>query len=281
MNEKARLFLLKCQMPGAHPLVYDKVQKLIADANVPRSQLMHILTMDPCIAAAILRHKSSAYNQNKTVYGNLSKAVTGLGLAQIRAIIGSIKPQAAIKKSPIIKTTFDDLWRRSLAVATAAKLIDQTLGGNSQEIFTAGLLHDFGRIIMILNHEHIALSGLFMYCRSNKQLLYKHERRTLGFNHMELADAIFEQWNMPGLIRETATYHHTPLLAIRYQYESTVVHVADIICSAIELGGNGDKYVPALDEKTVNTLGLSNDQLDILCEETDLQLQQHLKVFSL
>ena len=216
-----------------------------------------------------------------TEYGNLSKVVTALGLSTIRTIVKSIKPQKEVKISPVIKTTFDDLWRRSLAVATAAQLIDRSLGGNSQEIFTAGLLHDFGRMIMILNAEHIGLSGLFIYCRSNKQLLYKHERKLLGFNHMELADAIFEQWDMPGIIRETATYHHTPLLAIRYQYESTVVHIADIICSAMELGGNGDIYVPALDEKTVNTLGLANDQLEVLCEETNLQLQQHFNNFSL
>ena len=281
MNAKARLFLTKCKMPGAHPLIYDKVQELIANPNVPHSRLMQILAMDPCIAAAILRHKNSTLHKSKTLYGNLSQTITVLGLSQVRLLMKSIKPQEECSVSPIIKTNFDDMWRRSLAVATAAQLIDRALGGNSEEIFTAGLLHDFGRMVMLLNHEQANFNELFMYCRANKQLLYKHERKILGFNHMELADALFEQWNMPGIVRETATYHHTPLLAIRYQYESTVIHVADIICSAIELGSNGDIYVPALDEKTVNTLGLKNEELDVLCEETNLQFQQHLKDFSL
>jgi len=279
MNSKANSFLNSCNKPGALAELYAVALEMLADPNISHAKLTRVLSMDPCIVAAILKLTFSSLSQAKKPTADLSQAITVLGVRRIRQLVNQIKPQASDSgNGPLL---FKDLWKHSLAVGTAARIIDRSLGGNSAEIFTAALLHDFGRMIMYLNCDRLPIHELKLYCENKHQLQYKQERKFLGFSHMELTDTLFQTWRFPAIICEPAAYHHTPLLAVRCKYETAIVHIANIICGSLELGHSGDNYVPVLDESTVKFLGLDLTQLDMICEETHQQLQESLHDFGL
>lgn len=278
MNSKANEFLRSCRMPGAHPKILKAANAIVTEPNIPQARMSQLLTSDPVITLNILKTANSALNRNNKVIGEISQAMTSLGLKQMRVLVKSISSVESFDKEVNEFLTIEDFWRRSIAVGTASRIIDRLLGGNSDEIFTAGLLHDYGRLIMLLNNDKIPIVDLLRKCRSTNEMIYKHERKEIGFNHMEVADALFEELNLPPSIRESAAFHHSPVLSIRYRYETAIVHIADVICSAMELGKNGEDGVPIYDDNARRLLNLGVDQLDYICEETSHQVEERLKV---
>ncbi len=279
MSLKAVEFLKSCKMPGALPSLLKKVNAIVNEPNIPQARMSRLLTSDPVITARILRSANSALNRGKTSIGEMAQAFTTLGLKQMRVLVKAIDSTEPFNEDISQYVKIEDFWKRSLAVGTCSTIIDRLLGGNSDEIFTAGLLHDFGRLIILENPEKLPVLKLLDECRSSNDLVYKHERKYLGFNHMELADSLFEEWNMPVVVRECAAFHHSPILAIRCRYETAIVHIADVICSAMEIGQNGDSQVSIFDENARRLLNLSSDQLDYICEETSHQVEERLKLF--
>lgn len=279
MSHKTVEFLKRCKMPGALPSLLKKANSIVNEPNIPQARMSRLLTSDPVITARILRSANSNINRGKTAIGEMSQAFTTLGLKQMRALVKAINSSESFSEDVSQYLKIEDFWRRSLAVGTCAKIIDRLLGGNSDEIFTAGLLHDFGRLIILLNPDKLPVVKLLEESHSDNELVYKHERKYLGFNHMELADSLFEEWNMPAAVRECAAFHHSPVLAVRCRYETAIVHIADVICSAMEIGHNGEKQVSIYDENARRLLNLSTDQLDYICEETSHQVEERFKLF--
>ena len=279
MSQKALEFLKSCYMPGALPTILKKANSIVNEPNIPQARMSRLLTSDPVITAKILRSANSAINRGKTAIGEMSQAFTILGLKQMRVLVKAIDSTDFFSEEVNKYLKIEDFWRRSLAVGTCSTIIDRLLGGNSDEIYSAGLLHDFGRLILLLNPDKLPTVKLLEESRSENELVYKHERKHLGFNHMELADSLFEEWNMPIVIRECAAFHHSPVLAVRCRYETAIVHIADVICSAMEIGQNGDTHVSLYDENARRLLNLSTDQLDYICEETSHQVEERFKLF--
>ena len=278
MNSKAGEFLKSCRMPGALPGILKKATAMVNEPNIPQARMSRLFTSDPVITANILKTANSALNRGNTAIGEISQAATSLGLRQMRVLIKGVEAVESFSDDISSIITIEDFWKRSLAVGTAARIIDRLLGGNSDEIFTAGLLHDYGRLIMLMNPDKLSILELIISCRQSNDLLYKHERKEFGFNHMELADYLFEEWNLPAPVRECAAFHHSPVLAVRCRYETAIVHIADVICSAMEIGKSVETEVPIYDENARRLLNLGTDQLDYICEETSHQVEERLKV---
>jgi HD-like signal output (HDOD) protein len=281
MNSKAVSFIKKCHIPGALPQIYEQAAKIVHQSNIPQPKLARILSSDVVISANILKQVNSALYKGRSSTGNISKAITVLGLGQIRLLVKNITKEPPFPDNINTYASIEEFWKHSIAVGTASRIIDRTLGGNSDELYTAGLLHDFGRLIMLANADKMAIADLAGSCIPTKELLYKHERKILGFNHMELADALFHEWNMPAVVREAAAFHHSPKLAIRCRYETAVVHIADVICRALELGKCGSTFVPILDSAITRFIHFQPDMLDYICEETSHQVEDRLKLYNL
>ena len=277
MNIKAKNFLDECKMPSPLEGLNAVIQGLVENPNTPMAKLTKFISMDPVLSARIHKLANDALNKSKHESGSLTKVITQLGLGKIRTLIQSNQSFISFsgELSRYIKP--EDFWQRALAVALCAQNIDQILGNNSEDIFCAGLLHDYGRLIILNNADKLPVLKLNKECRDKKALVYKNERRFYGFNHMEVADALFKEWDLPAVLREPAAYHHSPILAVRHKYETSVVHIADIICRSMKLGKSMDNFIPTLDMKAVNLVGLSPDQLDYICEETTHDMEDYMK----
>ncbi|MCM8530577.1 MAG: HDOD domain-containing protein [Lentisphaeraceae bacterium] len=279
MNLKAKNFILSCNMPSPHEPIIELVKKLSTSQNTPQQKLIKMIAMDPVLTAKIHQLNNTSLNKRKIETGCLSKAITQLGLGQIRTLINAQKSTTTFPETITNKIDTKDFWERSLAVAICSQTIDQIVGNRSDEIFYAGLLHDYGRLIILNNADTLPVHELIQKCTDKNELIYKNERKHYGFNHMELGDALFTTWNMPSVIREPAAFHHSPILAIRHKYETAVVHIADIICRSLKLGKSTDNYIPTLDMNAVREVGLSENQLDYICEETVHELEEYMNLF--
>ena len=84
---------------------------------------------------------------------------------------------------------------------------------------------------------------------------------------------MLQAWKLPNSLEEVVMYHHNPKAALKFPVETAIVHVADIIAHAMQLGSSGEVYVPPLDEEAWDSLGLPPSILSTSLDQVERQFQ--------
>ena len=97
------------------------------------------------------------------------------------------------------------------------------------EAFTAGLLHDLGRVILAFNlpQEY----GEAMACsQQDESILCEAEKRIFGSAHAEVGAYLMGLWGLPDTIVESIAFHHWPSGSSQEDFcLLSAVHVADAL----------------------------------------------------
>ena len=78
---------------------------------------------------------------------------------------------------------------------------------------------------------------------------------------------------MSSKLVNVIAHHHQPALAGRFSREAAIIHLADILCRAMDMGSGGDNKIPALDRKTWDALQLKISAIEPIAEEMERQFQ--------
>jgi len=101
---------------------------------------------------------------------------------------------------------YDQFRHHSMAVAECTRQLANCTGTSPDFAFTAGLLHDIGRLVMAVlfpdEFSRIINESAFPPIET--------ERRILGFDHMEIGGKAAQHWNLPVTIQEAIEQHETP-----------------------------------------------------------------------
>jgi len=171
----------------------------------------------------------------------------------------------------------ETFWKHSIAVGTTARLLAvQRRESNIERFFTAGLLHDIGRLILFMempvkSREAIELSA------SGNCLLYQAEKDLLGFDHGMLGAMLLKKWELPESLVMSTNYHHKPAVASKNQLEASVIHVSDIIVHTVNFGSSAEKFVPLLNKKALTAIGVGPDVLANVIEQLYIQYVDAVK----
>jgi putative nucleotidyltransferase with HDIG domain len=137
--------------------------------------------------------------------GSLREAVVLLGLNRIRDMLVSI---CFLKMLPVQHKDFDyrQFWHHSMAVAECTRQLANCTGTSPDMAFTAGLLHDIGRLVIVV----LFPDEFSLVINESASSLIETERRILGFDHMEIGGKAAQHWNLPVAIQEAIEEHETP-----------------------------------------------------------------------
>jgi putative nucleotidyltransferase with HDIG domain len=127
--------------------------------------------------------------------------------------------------------------------------------------FTAGLLHDIGKLALneVLTEED--LITMRSCIREKSQSYAEAEQQVLGFDHAEVGACLLKAWKLPAEIVEAVAHHHHPVCRPRLQL-SALVHAAD--CVAHEMGANfgRDAFAVRVDGQVADALQLTPERMD-------------------
>jgi putative nucleotidyltransferase with HDIG domain len=160
-----------------------------------------------------------------------------------------------------------ELWRHSIAVSVAAEgLVKELEIGATEEIFTAALLHDVGKLVLgtFVKDEFAEIEAALKRDVSFEVA----EEMVLGTNHADLGAQILTQWSLPSDIVNAVRWHHTPESADKIDTMLDIVHVANVLCLMIGIGAGSDglQYQPS--EVVVERLGLESYHLEKVASQT-------------
>ncbi|QSV45930.1 HDOD domain-containing protein [Geobacter benzoatilyticus] len=262
------------------PFFYEKLTETI---NHPRSSvadIARIITEDQGLTARILRLANSPMFGYHSQVDSINKAVTIIGTQQLRDLALAASVMGIFSGIPEELITMASFWKHSIACGIIARTIATWRRElNVERFFVAGMLHDVGQLVMCTSIPDTVREMLME--SSERQILHVFtEQDRLGFDHATVGGALLRKWKIPANIAEPVNCHHNPDRAGQFPLEAATIHVAGIICHAMDLGFSGDKFVPPLVPSAWDRIGLPPSMLGTILRQAEPQLEEAFAILT-
>ena len=210
MKDKLDDFIDGVEHLPPSPRALVRLLELFKQPHQDVHEIVRLLTHDPSFTVEVLKRCNSAYFTGAKPADDMFEAVTRLGLQEIYSIVLAMFAMSAILKDGAgANSHVEILWRHSVAVAVAAGVIAEETREDHATAFTAGLLHDIGKVVLVsANKDRYAQAvldaGLF------RRPILATEKHLFGFDHCEVGARLLIRWELPPNIVAAVRHHHHP-----------------------------------------------------------------------
>jgi HD-like signal output (HDOD) protein len=211
------------------PSVATQIYSIASDPHSSAAELADIIMKDPALTSKLLKIVNSAFYGCPQQINSVKQAVVLLGMDDIVGIAFGL---AAAKVFDVTTTTSlvdpKQLWRHSVGTALIAQHLCSGIPGyRNQGAFTAGLLHDVGKIFLIENFP----SEYCIASAGSDEILppYEREEEVFGQNHAAIGKLLSAEWNLPEPLLQAITCHHQPLEAESDTEFVAIIGLADYL----------------------------------------------------
>jgi HD-like signal output (HDOD) protein len=249
------------------PSVISELNEVIFAPYSSAQDIANVVNNSPSLAATLLKIVNSALYSCPARIDNLSQAVTLIGTKEIYGLALYITVISIFNKIPQEIINMHFFLKHSMACSIIARSLAAHKNlPQTEQLFVSGLLHDLGRVLLYIYFPDDSLNILIHSRKSNK-LLYEVENEYLGCNHTHFAKHLMQLWKLPPILENNVFYHHNPSAA-PYPIPATIVHLADILANGLGMGGSGERFVPPLDYKAWEDVGLSINTLEVTVKQS-------------
>jgi putative nucleotidyltransferase with HDIG domain len=279
-DEKINRILKEVKAFPGMPTTAAKLMPLLHDPEASTARIEEIVKYDPGLTANLLKLCNSAYFGLPSHVSSVRQAIMLLGWKRLLQLVMTMCMSALMKK-PI--SGYDlpqgELWRHSVAASVGADVLVKSLGlGSADEVFTAALLHDVGKIVLgeFVQQELAAIQEMVA-----KGITFEvAEFIVIGTNHAEVGARILKAWALPGELVNAVSWHHDPEKCADACLVSDVVHVANLlgILAGYGKAEAGTSLEPCFD--VADRLGLNQAGIEKLAERTRQEVQKLADILS-
>ncbi len=262
MNESLRILTQKIPKLPTLPPVADKIIQLINSNAAFVGSIVETIEKDPAISAKVIGFSNAAFYRMGDPVTTIRDAVMKVGFDNIKSVALGISLLTIFKSEhgggP---HDYGNIIKHSVATGLISKEIVDILEWQDEgEVFTCGLLHDIGLLVMSAYFPDIYAHIMSKFRKS--AVFSDVEKEVCGFVHGEVGAWLADKWNLPETIYESVRFHHSPSKAVVNPAITAVVHVADIVAarnnySPISMKG----YESALDKTAVKLLGMTEQTI--------------------
>jgi len=264
---KQRIDTLLSNLTGlpSIPDVVTKIINMVNDPNVDFKRVASEIATDQSITTNVLKLANSAYYSKGKEIESVEKAIVTLGIREVKDIVVVASTKQILDRSVIgYDLAKGDLWKHNVAVAMLAKKIalDKKMRQVADIVFTGGIIHDVGKTVIAIFVAH-TFAEILALVQSDGIPFPEAERRIMGYDHQEIGQFILKKWKFPEVLENIVRYHHNPSEAPEQSaLQTSIVHVANIICQMAGIGIGGDGLYHTIDEAAVDRAGLTEKELE-------------------
>ncbi len=248
------------------PGIISKLTSLAEDNKVSTHEIAQVVSADQMLSAKVLRLVNSPFYGFSGRVSTVSNALMLLGVNVVKSL--------ALSSSifEIMEKNFLGLWEHSLGSAVAANIIAIHLKiPDKEEISTAALLHDIGKVIVKIKLEE-DYERLLSLIEEKELSMLEAERQLLNTDHAEIGEWLTKTWHLPEKLIEPIACHHDIEKSNVHKAKTAVVHISDVLVKASGFGFSGDDFVPLIQPLAWKKLNLSESLLEEIIQETDDKL---------
>ena len=245
------------------PDVFIRISKLVDDPDSTSNDIAKVVSQDPSFTVRLLRVANSPFYGFPSAIDTVNRAVTLIGTSQIRNLALSTSVAKAFAGLPNTLVSMENFWHHSLYCALVARILaKRSKKCEPEAVFTAGLLHDIGELVIFNRLPEQAKEALLLVLDSADELpVYEAERQTLGFDHTQVGGELARQWQLPPMLEECIAHHHDIQQAQRYPRETALVHIANILSQMAEIDTIDPTDVSPIDPLAWEITGLDAEEV--------------------
>lgn len=254
-NEALKTVVSRLRSVPSLPTIYEELMAVLRQEEPQVMQIEKIIARDVGMAAKILQLANSAFIGSRGRVSSLLRAVSLIGTDTVRILVLSTHVFSQFDTAPDVSPYLPSLWEHSVTTAGLAQRIAAVENAPKpvvEESFTAGLLHDIGKVILLaeLPQEYGTILA------ENRGEITPYELEKLGCTHAQVGAYLMSIWGLPFPLVRAVAFHHSPADAGEIGFTSlTAVHAADALTSSLDplpLNHDGE-----LDGKYLDSLGLT------------------------
>ncbi|WP_028104617.1 HDOD domain-containing protein [Pseudoduganella violaceinigra] len=254
------------------PAVVMELLNSIDQEEIDITVLAKKVSHDQALTAKTLRLANSSLFGLQVKVTTIQQAITFLGFQSTRNLITAAAVTGCFADKQCPGFDHRSFWRHSIAAAACAKVLARHVRFNQDYAFTAGLLHDIGRLVLVSSFPD-RYAQVLVYQQENDCHALQAERAILGIDHVDAGLALAEHWNFSDTMRLAIAGHHDPGKA-GAGFLAAIIHVADAVVHALDLAGKPDDMVPPVSTIAWKALHLNEDSYLHLFRETELQYEE-------
>lgn len=196
------------------PQILPKLLALLRDEETDLNKVIDLVTFDPGLTIKVMNVSNSAFFGLPNKVNSVFEAVQQLGSQQLYRIV-TAGAGRRLFLSPYWGTNGKqiDPWRQAVMTAFASQFIAENIGADPATMFMAGLLHDVGRVPLLLAFK----DDYWAFQQANAEAPQTEdtemEIRRFGFDHASLGGRLLERWKFSQQIVSSVSAHHAPLEA--------------------------------------------------------------------
>ena len=194
------------------PTILTRINLLLQDPEAGIPDFGDVIDTDPPLAARVLKTANSAFYGHAESVRSTGQAVMTIGTRVLRVLVlqaSLLGHYEHLSGSEDLDP--DTLWKHSILTGQLAQylasMIDTPPGLTAESSYTAGLLHDIGKIILLdgLGEDYL---GIVHEARTLNAPTFQLETQHLGFDHAYLGGVVARRWGLPGQTVEAIESHH-------------------------------------------------------------------------
>jgi putative nucleotidyltransferase with HDIG domain len=266
------------------PTLPDTVHRLIAVVSNPDStlqQIVDVIRYDQALTAEVLRLCNSAYFGLARSVETLDDAICLLGTVKVFQLVMTAHARGMLSRPQEgYGLPAGALWRHSVGVAITAQHLARKLRINQAGLlFTGGLLHDTGKVVL---NEFVAeqYAEILRRVADDKVTFADAEEAVLGFTHPQIGGRLAEAWSLPESIRLCIAHHHDPEALPTPDPLVDAVHLADSVCLMLGIGTGDDGLAYRASPACMTRHGLTESDLESVGIEAIAELRTVQALFA-
>jgi HD-like signal output (HDOD) protein len=257
----------------ALPLVVEKVLSLVQREETSPREIAGAISLDPSLAARVLRLVNSAMFAPASPVTTVQHAVALLGFSEVKNVTLGLKLMETYAHMEAPDLDRDRFWEHSLACGICARRLARDVPGiQPDEAFLGGLLHDMGKLLL---DTYLGDQWREAMQRARKERIspLDAERDVIGLPHTVVGGLLAKHWGIPPVHRVAIEHHHAlPEAPGPQRTHCAVVLAANLLVRWMGLGSSGHSVLRSIPQAAREALGLEEGRLEEILGQTRLEV---------
>lgn len=249
--------------------VVDEIIKTSYSMSITIPEFIKIVSCDLVLTSQVLKIVNSSYFNHPKSVSTIDEALVILGVGPFQKIILALSVYTVYTEISILyKPEIGKIWKHAFLTGLAIKRWSElNAKSDSGEMFSAGLLHDIGKIVLA---REFGSEYLLLIRKTNQEnaKLMDIEKHYFGYNHCEIGEALLRYYNLPENIILMVRHHHTPGHFDRKDSRYTsikTVYLGNILAHLLEIKKQNIQGIMDIDSSFENIFQFTSDEInDIL-----------------
>ncbi len=267
IDRRVKKILRSIELMRPIPMVITRILRSLDEPGSSAGYISEIIGLDQALAANVLQAANSAFLGYGPSCATLKEAVMRLGYKRIRTLVLAVAASRGMDQTLAgYNMATGDMWSHSVATAVAAQWFARAINyPEPEEAYSAGLLHDIGKIVLNKFAEE-EYRWVFTNQQKKSETFWEAERKAFGVDHAYIGSLMAQKWTFPMVLINSIQFHHEPAAAGEYKALAAITNIANALTPVDPetLSRLGNRKI---DDESYKILKLNPDQVTAMNQQ--------------